>query len=203
MRFSFLNLLFPPRQDEQRVVDADTDAFLALVDPVLFSRTEPYAIALLPFHHPDVRAAIHEAKYHGTKRALELLAAAAITYIADTDERLKDAVIIPIPLGKERLRERGFNQCEDIGQRVSAATGIPLETHLLSRMRETPSQVSLKKEARRQNMTDAFFCTGTLSDTRPYLLLDDVVTTGATMQAAIQALRAAGAHHILPIALAH
>ena len=203
MRFSLLDLLFPPRPDARRVEDVTMDIFLSLIEPSLFLRTEPGTVTLLSFHHPDVRAAIHEAKYHGTKRAFDLLAEAACTYLADCDERSKDAVLIPVPLGKERLRERGFNQCEEIGRRIRSTTSIPLEMHVLRRTKETPSQVSLKKEDRLRNMEDAFTCNETLSNACTYLLLDDVVTTGATMQAAICALREAGARHILPIALAH
>jgi ComF family protein len=110
---------------------------------------------------------------------------------------------VPVPLGKERRRERGFNQVEEIARRVAKELGITIDTALLERVRETASQVSLPRRAREENMRGAFSAAHPANPSYTYIVLDDVITTGATLQAAIDALRAAGAQHIIPLALAH
>ena len=110
---------------------------------------------------------------------------------------------MPIPLGKERLKERGFNQAEEVAKRAVQELGIKIETELLVRTRETISQISLAREKREENMRGAFIATRRADPTYTYVIIDDVLTTGATLQSAIDALKDAGAEHIVPLALAH
>ncbi len=112
-------------------------------------------------------------------------------------------IIIPIPLGKKRRAERGFNQIEDIIQRAVNSLDIAIDTTLLERTRETVSQVSLPRHKREANMRGAFKTTRPADPSRTYIVIDDVITTGATLQAAIDALSQAGAKYIVPLALAH
>lgn len=209
-----LDVLFPPRVDEKIIRSVTNDEFLALLSPQLVPSTRPGTVALLPFSHEKVRAAIHEAKYHGNVRAFELLALALTEYLQDADDTSRLTVIVPVPLGKMRFKERGFNQAEEIAKRAVQNLGMPVETTLLLRTRETLSQVSLPREKREENMRGAFTTSQKLRGTGgtaahpvnsscAYLLLDDVTTTGATLGAATDALRAAGAEHIVPLALAH
>jgi predicted amidophosphoribosyltransferase len=136
-------------------------------------------------------------------RALELLALALAEYLRDTDDRLRNPVIIPIPLGAARRKERGFNQTEEIARRGMHELGFTIDTTLLVRTRETVSQVSLPRHQREENMRGAFCAAHPADPACTYIVLDDVLTTGATLQAAIDALRASGAKHIVPLALAH
>jgi predicted amidophosphoribosyltransferase len=108
-----------------------------------------------------------------------------------------------VPLGKIRRKERGFNQVEEVARRTAKELGIPVDASLLERTRETASQVSLDRDAREKNMKSAFKATCALDPSQTYIVIDDVVTTGATLQAAIDALKKAGAEHIIPLALAH
>ncbi|MHB8860400.1 MAG: ComF family protein [Minisyncoccota bacterium] len=217
------DILFPPREDEAILRDISTDDFLSLVAPRLVGVPRPGAVVLLPFSNPSVRAAVHEAKYHGNERAFRLLASSLAEYLkcADDDDRLTKSVIVvvPIPLGKARRKERGFNQSEEIARRALHSLGeegahlFTIEPQLLTRTRETVSQVSLPRRKREENMRGAFTATRKLRgafgaahaadpDTL-YIVIDDVLTTGATLQAAVDALRAAGAERIIPLALAH
>jgi predicted amidophosphoribosyltransferase len=182
------------------------DDFLSLVAPRVVDYTKPGTVALLPFHNAAVRGALHEAKYHGTKHAFTLLAAALGAYLGDSDELAKRTVILPVPLGRERLRERTYNQVEAVIRttlRQEELGNLRLEPNVLTRTRETVSQVSLPREKRRENMRGAFVAGRPLDPAYLYIVVDDVITTGATLQAAIDALSAAGATRILPIALAH
>ena len=207
-----LDLLFPPREDELVLRGLAPDEFLALLAPRLVPATRPGTAALLPFPHPAVRSAIHEAKYHGDAYAFGLLASALADYLRDLDDvrlRKSNIVIVPIPLGRARRKERGYNQAEGIARRALHTLGkefrgaFSLEPDLLVRTRETASQVSLPRYLREENMRGAFGAAHVLDPSPAYLVIDDVVTTGATMQAAIDALKAAGAKRVVPLALAH
>jgi ComF family protein len=199
------DFLFPPRPDQALIRDVSVDIFLHDFSPRSVPTT-PETIALLPFSLQVVRATIHEAKYHGSTHAFELLGSALSEYLRDADEGFRKPAIVPVPLGKKRYKERGYNQAEETALRASKELGIPVE-NLLTRTRETVSQVSLAREARKENMRGAFRlaqgATHPLSPTRTYIVIDDVITTGATLQSAIDALKEAGAEHVVSIALAH
>lgn len=205
----WLDFLFPPREDEITLRDVSIDDFLSLMNPVLVPETRPSTVALFPFHARQVRAAIHEAKYHGNEHAFCLLAAALTDYLRDADEGFRKSIIVPVPLGRERQKERGFNQIHEVLLRVLRSLGeegvsnFALESDLLIRIRETASQVGLPREKREKNMREAFQTTRSANSSHTYIVVDDVITTGATLQAAIDALREAGAEHIIPLALAH
>lgn len=111
-------------------------------------------------------------------------------------------MIIPVPLHKQRLRERGFNQALEIIKGPAKALQIPLDRTHCQRIRATTAQMSLDARTRRQNLKGAFRYTQPL-DGAHIALFDDVVTTGSTLQAAAQALRQAGAAKIDLWALAY
>ncbi|MCR4333989.1 MAG: phosphoribosyltransferase family protein [Patescibacteria group bacterium] len=200
----WFDFLFPPRADEHIVRNIHLDEFLALVTPRLVPDTRPGTVTLLLFHTPLVRSSLHEAKYHGSTYAFELLAWTLSEYLRDCDDvRHRRSYIVPVPLGKVRRKERGFNQIEEIARRATKEVGINVDATLLERTRETVSQVSLPRERREENMRGAFRATRRANPAHTYILIDDVITTGATLQAAIDALKEAGAIHIIPLALAH
>lgn len=209
----FLDFLFPPRADELVLRGVSDDDFLSLLSPRLVPETRPGTVALLSFGDVSVRAAIHEAKYHGSERAFRLLGSVLADYLRDADDvgRLtSNTCLVPIPLGKERMKERGFNQAEEVVRRAlrSLDGHFVLNIDLLERVKETQSQISLERRSREKNMRGAFFASPELmrrraSSNTTYILIDDVLTTGATLQSAIDALKEAGAEHIIPLALAH
>ncbi len=200
----FFDFLFPPRADEIILRNISTDSFLSLVAPRLVPATRPGTVVLLPFSDPRVRAIIHEAKYHGTGRAFELLAFALTEYLRDCDDvGLRKSYIVPVPLGSARRKERGFNQAEEVARRGVKELGFAVDTTLLVRTRETASQVSLPRHRREENMRGAFRAAHPVDPALTYIVIDDVLTTGATLQAAIDALAEAGAGNIIPLALAH
>ena len=205
----FFDFLFPPRVDEIQLRDIARDTFLALMEPRLVPGTVPGTVALLSYGDARVRAAIHEAKYRGNEYAFDLLAATLADYLLDCDDvgRRTSYIVVPVPLGKKRHTERGFNQVEELAKRAAKQLGGAVDAMLLVRTRETASQVSLPRHARLENMRGAFRvaqdAAHSIDPARTYIVIDDVITTGATLQAAIVALRDAGAVHIVPLALAH
>lgn len=198
-----LDMLFPPREDELLLRPITTDVFTSFLAPTHVPATRPGTTALLPFHTPEVRAAIHEAKYHGNRQALRLLGSALATYISTLEKGPASCRLVPIPLSAARHRERGFNQVERVMREAITCTPFPVDTHVLTRTRDTVSQVSLPRRSREENMRGAFSATRPIDSAVTYILIDDVLTTGATLQAAIDALNAAGAKNITSIALAH
>ena len=103
-------------------------------------------------------------------------------------------LLVPVPVTSKRLRERGFNQAAQIARVLSSELAIPVAVRGLDRVRDTPAQSALGRRARRANLRDAFRCARRMP---PHVaLVDDVITTGATAQAASRALKRAGASRV-------
>ena len=109
--------------------------------------------------------------------------------------------IVPVPLHPSRLRERGFNQSRLLAEVVATSLGLPLDERL-ARVRETQHQVGSDSRQREANVRDAFGWRAGDVSPRVVLLIDDVLTTGATMRACARSLRAAGAQVVHGLALA-
>lgn len=144
-----------------------------------------------------VRALVHALKYGGRAGAARALAEAAAPALAAWIPSGIDA-IVPVPLHAVRLRERGFNQADLLARRLSSALGAPVEALWLRRSRPTRTQADLGREDRLANVAGAFKAHGTRPGSTA-LLLDDVVTTGATLAAAAAALAVSG---VRPLACA-
>jgi ComF family protein len=105
------------------------------------------------------------------------------------------AVIVPVPLARERERERGFNQAALLGERVARALRAPWRSRWLARSRATAPQTALSAKERRDNVSGAFVAS-TAAAGAEVVLVDDVLTTGATAAECARALRAAGARSV-------
>ncbi len=121
---------------------------------------------------------------------------------AGTVEFREAAGLVPVPLHFWRERRRGYNQAVLLAERLSERTGRPL-LNVLYRRRATPSQTALDREERFRNVADAFQ-TRRGADVRgkTLLLVDDVCTTGATLEACARALKAAGARRVYALTAA-
>ena len=101
-----------------------------------------------------------------------------------------------------RRRKRGFNQAEEIADRLSAVWEIPVEKHLLFRKKKTAPQKELGESGRLENLVSAFEAdAGCAKQYRSVILVDDILTTGATMEACARALKHAGIEHVYMAAL--
>ncbi|MDQ5879895.1 MAG: hypothetical protein QG638_2632 [Pseudomonadota bacterium] len=121
--------------------------------------------------------------------------------LGDTCRELNADLIIPMPLHAKRLRERGFNQAMEIARPLGRITGIPVSVSFCERQRETSPQEGLSLRERRRNLKDAFACSGDL-DGRHVALVDDVVTTGASVDECARTLRLHGAGSVTVVAVA-
>jgi ComF family protein len=150
-----------------------------------------------------LQPAIHAFKYQGRFRlAAPLGNLLALTYCA---WQLRADLLVPVPLAPGRLVERGYNQSALLAERCAARVRVPVGADLLVRWRETRQQVGLAATERRRNVAGAFVATplgGRYLPGRHVVLIDDVCTSGATMEAAAMALLAGGAASVWGLALA-
>lgn len=204
-----LDALFPPRPTERLVRDASPDALAKILAPEPFVAGSIESTALLPYRAPLVHACVIEAKFHGNKKAQELLGIALAEYllerIADDAALLKGTVLIPIPLSSARRKSRGYNQVEEVCRVARERLGdkVTLSPDALTRVRDTLPQTALGGEGRRKNLIGAFAAGADLDPAYLYIVVDDVVTTGATLHAGAVALQASHCSRILCVALAH
>lgn len=151
----------------------------------------PIALFALTFDGPT-RALVHALKYEGRAGCADELAAAVGPIAGRLAMGAVDA-IVPVPLHPVRLRERGFNQAELIARRLAPFVGAPVEPAWLRRVRPTTTQTDLPRNERLANVRLAFEADGNLPAGKRALLVDDVVTTGATLATAAAALERVGA----------
>ena len=144
----------------------------------------------------SLRAIVHAFKYAGCRSLSHGLGAHLRESAADLLARAD--IVVPVPLHRSRQRTRGFNQARDLARRL----GVPM-VETLRRVRATPSQTDLPAAARRGNMRNAFALRrGKAVDGLRIVLVDDVSTTGATIEACARVLRAAGAAEVSAVTAA-
>ena len=160
-----------------------------------------------------LRTAIHRLKYDGKTALAEPLArllarsldasTAAVMHPTSPASTLSFDLVTPIPLHPFRLRQRGFNQSERIAFYLARGCGWPLDTGHLIRQRRTRTQTVLDVAARAANVQGAFAVRGkTPYRDKCVLLVDDVLTTQATVREAARVIREAGAARVCVVALA-
>lgn len=166
-------------------------------------RREPAPVtqtrAALLYREP-VDTFIHRFKYDGY---FALAKPFASVMVAGWPEwHIPPDLIVPVPLHPRRERHRGFNQALLLAKPLAEATGLAVDSAALRRVRHTIPQVGLGPNERAENVRNAFAAVSTRIKGRHILLVDDVLTTGATMRAAAEALLASGAASVSAYCLA-
>lgn len=151
------------------------------------------------------RALVHELKYH---RGLHVLADIERIFARAPHvlELARGAVLVPVPLHPRKLRERGFNQSEALARTLARAAGAGARVvNVLRRTVDTVSQTHHDRRTRQLNLKNAFAPASgvVISATDHYLLVDDVFTTGSTLNSCAQALRRAGGVNLDVVTFGH
>lgn len=152
------------------------------------------------WHSGPLRKAVHRLKYQRDIALGERLS----QHLAEvlTPAALEDVAVAPVPLWPGRQRQRGYNQAALLASPLAYALGLEYVPQVVRRRRNTPSQVGLSLLERRENVAGAFVADPDKVKGRKILLVDDVLTTGSTLNAAAEALRLAGADRVVAVVLA-
>ncbi len=155
-----------------------------------------------PFRFDGVmRQAIYQLKYRNLRALAALLAKLLNDYLGTNP--VSGEVLVPVPLHQKRLRERGYNQSSLLAQELGKLTKLPVVDNCLIRQRHAlPQARTSTVDERRSNVADAFTCCDHRLRDRQVLLIDDVSTSGATLDSCAAALKAAGATSVWGLVLA-
>jgi ComF family protein len=192
----FIERPFCDRLGTPFAMDLGNDGLLspeAVADPPVYAR----ARAVAHFEDGPVRRLVHPLKYSDR---LELAKPLGAWMARAGNEILAEAeVLVPVPLHRRRLAVRRFNQAHALAQAISAQCGVPADPFILARVKPTPSQVGLSRSQRALNLQGAFRVVDGKAariEGRAVVLIDDVMTSGATANAASRALLRSGAKRV-------
>ena len=192
-----IDVLFPPRCVSCSVPGdwwcAGCDRRVARIPRPFESTGELAQLLAAAEHREPLTHLIKSLKYRHAKAVVPAMATMFVPLLRKIPTR--NLLLIPVPLHPKRLKARGHNQSALLAEAVSELTALPLSTALI-RTRHTPTQTGLSRIGRKRNVADAFEWTGgSLTDYLP-LLVDDVYTTGATLDACAVACKSAGATEV-------
>lgn len=167
-------------------------------------KTPAFDVARAGFvYEGHCRELIHAFKYqnkHHLRRPLALLVLESLTEFTAAH---RPDVIVPVPLHVKRLRSRGFNQAVLLGELLAVEWQLPLERRVLRRVRWTEPQISLSAEERRENVKGAFAVADKSAVAgKRVLIVDDVLTTGSTVEECSRMLKCAGAVNVAAVTVA-
>ncbi len=121
----------------------------------------------------------------------------------NTNQTWENSILIPVPLEKKKLKDRGYNQAEELAKELSKVLEVPLITDVLIKTKPTLSQMKLSKEAREKNIKDVFSIKNPEQiQGKKIFLVDDVYTTGSTMEECAKVLKGAGSKQVWGITIA-
>jgi ComF family protein len=154
-------------------------------------------LAALAYEFP-ADALIHALKFRSELALAPLLSRLLLKEIPPST---RVDIVVAVPLSAQRLKERGYNQALELARPIAAHLGAPLDFGLCERAHETPPQTGLPWAERARNVRGAFRCTRALAGAC-VAVVDDVMTTGATLSACAEAARAAGARRVVALTVA-
>jgi ComF family protein len=147
-----------------------------------------------------VQNALHSLKYRRNIGIGDALAFQMLEFVRSLDWKID--LLIPVPLGKNRLKERGYNQVGLVAEPLAYEIGWRYAPTVLWKSRETRSQVGLSISQRRENVLDAYQTDPEIVKRKSILLVDDVATTGSTIHSCARVLLAAGARDVYALTVA-
>ena len=158
-------------------------------------RSFDYGLSLINYDDTASRS-MARIKYNNRREYLDFYSEAMVRKMGKRIRSMDGDALIPVPVHPSRLRERGFNQAEELARRLSGPLGIPVNTSVLKRKRKTAPQKNLDSSGRLKNLEQAFTAAALPSGMQKVILVDDIYTTGSTIEACARVLRKAGAEHV-------
>jgi competence protein ComFC len=201
---TILELIFPYPASLRELEQITPQQLLARAQPV--AEQLPHDIySVFRYKDPLIRTAVKSLKYQGNRRMAKLFATILATRISAIP--LSHPLLVPIPISKERYKERGWNQAELIAREIAKqCPDVQLETHMLIKIRHTISQTTFKRHERLHNLLGCFAihqASQAILKDRTIILIDDVITTGSTILEAKKTLLGAGAQRVVAFTVAH
>ncbi len=154
------------------------------------------------YEYSSVHDSIYAFKNRGRTDYVEFYGEEMRKYLLEDILRMKADAIIPIPLHKSKLRERGYNQAALLAREISKGAGVPIREDILTRRLKTKAQKKMDHAARQNNMKKAFHMAKNDVKLKTIILVDDVFTTGNTLDAAAEVLKRGGIDRVFFVALA-
>jgi len=205
-----LNLLFPKKcagcNIEGDWFCADCVSRIEYYDPPFLRLQNGFLDGILivaVFKNP-LKEAIHAFKYDKVKELRQVLSLMLSKHLKKSDLSFSRVILIPVPLSKHRELERGFNQASLLADGVSDQLHLAVCNNALVRIKNTPPQIELKKDERIKNVKGIFKFVGEKKkiQNKTVLLVDDVTTTGSTLNECAKILKKAGAKRVWGLVLA-
>ena len=156
--------------------------------------------AVFPYKK-EIKQSVYQFKFHNKREYQEFYASEMVRIYGREILSWKPDAVIPIPMYRRKQRKRGYNQAELLAGLVSKKLGIPMDKEMLCRVRNTTPQKELTQKEREKNLRHAFKVRKKALQGGKFLLIDDIYTTGATVDAAAKALLDAGAAEVRVLVL--
>lgn len=207
---TLLDSIFPPKPRTLELETLASNDTLRKLKPAI-DTPQPFIRALFHYKDPLVRALIWEIKYTGNPKLVKavgaLLHEEILAYFEDRGDFAAGSwLIIPIPASRAHLKQKGFNQTEELVKAIiHRDKGASLRhENTLFKVRETEAQAKVNRNKRLENLIDCYAVLDTKSVRgKSVIVIDDVTTTGSTFVEARRALKLAGAKRVIALSVAH
>ncbi len=154
------------------------------------------------YEYGSVAKGIYRFKYKGKKRYGEVFGREMALYLGDYIRRIGADALVPVPVYGPKMRRRGYNQAQVLAQSLGRQLDMPVRADLVRRIRNTRALKMLNPKERLNNLKNAFILEGNGVKLNTIIIVDDIYTTGSTIDAMSEVLLAAGVRNIYYIALA-
>jgi len=154
------------------------------------------------YRYECIRQSIYRIKYEGRREYLDFFADEIVRRLGQQIRFWDADAVIGVPLYKSRYRKRGYNQADVLASKIARKTGIPFYKNLVLRVKNTAPQKGLDVQERQNNLKKAFIIGQNVVKLKTIIVIDDIYTTGSTIDAVAGVLKDAGVLHVYFITLA-